>query len=46
MSRRLTRAVVVFLVVFAAAQLVRPERANPATDASRARVLANGVRRD
>src|SRR5215813_2258199 len=34
MSRRLKLAVVVF-VVFAAAQLVRPERANPATDASR-----------
>ena len=34
MSRRLKLAAVVF-VVFAAAQLVRPERANPATDASR-----------
>ena len=34
MSRRLKLAVVVF-VVFAAAQLVRPERANPAIDASR-----------
>ncbi len=36
MSRRLKRAAVVFVVVFAAAQLVRPERANPATDPSRA----------
>jgi hypothetical protein len=34
MSRRLKLAVVVF-VVFAAAQLIRPERANPATDVSR-----------
>src|SRR5215468_9730426 len=34
MSRRLKLAAGVF-VVFAAAQLVRPERANPATDASR-----------
>jgi heme-binding protein len=34
MSRRLKLAAVVF-VVFAAAQLVRPERANPASDASR-----------
>jgi heme-binding protein len=29
---RLKQASVVFIVVFAAAQLVRPERANPATD--------------
>ena len=35
MSRRLKQAAVVFLVIFAVAQLVRPERANPATDASR-----------
>ena len=35
MSRRLKQAAVVFVIVFAAAQLVRPERANPATDASR-----------
>ena len=35
MSRRLKQTAVVFVVVFAAAQLVRPERANPATDASR-----------
>jgi hypothetical protein len=35
MSRRLKQAAVVFVVVFAAAQLVRPERANPVTDASR-----------
>src|SRR5262245_19652574 len=34
MSRPLKLAAVVF-VVFAAAQLIRPERANPATDASR-----------
>jgi hypothetical protein len=34
-SRRLKQAAVVFVVVFAAAQLVRPERANPATDVSR-----------
>ena len=32
MSRRMKQAAVVFVVVFAAAQLVRPERANPATD--------------
>jgi hypothetical protein len=35
MNRRLKQAAVIFVVVFAAAQLVRPERANPATDASR-----------
>src|SRR5262245_5785963 len=35
MSRRLKQAAVVFVVIFAAAQLVRPERANPPTDASR-----------
>jgi heme-binding protein len=35
MSRRLKRAAVVLLVVFAAAQLVRPGRANPPIDASR-----------
>ena len=35
MSRRLKQAAVVFIIVLAAAQLVRPERANPATDASR-----------
>ena len=34
MSRRLKLAAIVF-VVFAVVQLVRPERANPATDASR-----------
>jgi heme-binding protein len=31
MNRRLKQAAVVFVVVFAAAQLVRPDRANPAT---------------
>ncbi len=35
MSRRMRQAAVVFVVVFAAAQLVRPERGNPATDATR-----------
>ena len=35
MTKRLKQALVVFVVVFAAAQLVRPERANPATDPSR-----------
>lgn len=35
MSRRLKQAAVVFVAVFAAAQLVRPGRANPPTDASR-----------
>jgi len=34
MSRRLKQAAVIF-VIFAAAQLVRPERANPPTDQSR-----------
>jgi heme-binding protein len=47
MSRRLKQAAVVFVVVFVAAQLVRPERANPASDVSRtiqARVgTANGL---
>ena len=35
MSRRLKQVAVVAVVVFAAAQLVRPERANPPTDVSR-----------
>jgi hypothetical protein len=35
MSRRLKQIAVVFIVVFAAAQLVRPERTNPPTDATR-----------
>src|SRR5262245_64676484 len=35
MSKRLKQSAVVFVVVFAAAQLVRPERANPPTDVSR-----------
>jgi Haem-binding domain len=33
--RKLTQAVVVFIVVFAVAQFVRPVRANPAIDAGR-----------
>lgn len=35
MARRLTRIAVVFVATFAAAQLVRPDRTNPPTDASR-----------
>jgi hypothetical protein len=35
MSRRLMQAAMVFVVVFAAAQLVRPQRANPPVDAGR-----------
>ncbi|HEY6927995.1 MAG TPA: heme-binding domain-containing protein [Steroidobacteraceae bacterium] len=35
MSRRLKQAAVLFAVVFVAAQLVRPARANPPTDVSR-----------
>jgi hypothetical protein len=35
MRRRLKQAAVAFVLVFAAAQFVRPERANPPTDASR-----------
>ena len=35
MSRRLKQVAVVFVVVFAAAQLIRPERANPTTDSNR-----------
>lgn len=35
MNRRLKQAAIVFVVVFATAQLVRPERANPPTDARR-----------
>ena len=35
MSRRVKQAAVVFVIVFAAAQLVRPERANPPTDINR-----------
>ena len=35
MRRRHKQASVVFVVVFAAAQLIRPERTNPPTDVSR-----------
>ena len=35
MSRRLTRTAIVFVGAFAVAQLVRPDRTNPPTDASR-----------
>jgi hypothetical protein len=35
MGRRLKQAAIVLVVVFAAAQLVRPERTNPTTDPSR-----------
>ena len=35
MRKRLRQAAVVFIVAFAAAQLVRPERTNPATDPAR-----------
>jgi hypothetical protein len=35
MSRRLKQAAVVFVLVFVAAQLARPERVNPPTDPSR-----------
>lgn len=34
MNRRLKQIAIGFVIVFVAAQLVRPERANPATDAS------------
>jgi heme-binding protein len=34
-SRRRKQAAVVFIIVFAATQFVRPERANPATDVHR-----------
>src|SRR4051812_25842551 len=34
-TRRLKQAVLVFVVIFAAAQLVRPNRANPPTDSGR-----------
>ena len=36
MRRRLKQAVLVFVVVFATAQLIRPDRANPPIDPSRA----------
>ena len=35
MIRRLKQAAIVIVIAFAAAQLVRPERANPTTDVSR-----------
>ena len=35
MSRRLKEAAVIFVVVLAAAQFIRPDRTNPATDISR-----------
>ena len=34
MRRRVKQVTVVFVIVFAAAQLIRPERVNPATDAA------------
>jgi hypothetical protein len=34
MNRRLKKAAFIFIVVLVAVQLVRPERANPTTDAS------------
>ena len=37
MSRRLKQAAILFVAIFAAAQLIRPDRANPATDPSRSR---------
>jgi hypothetical protein len=45
-SRRLKQAAVVFIIVFAAAQFVRPERANPATDARRTIQAHVGQRAD
>lgn len=36
MARRLKQAIVVFVVVFAGAQLIRPARTNPATNPGRA----------
>src|SRR5262245_1023317 len=35
MSKRFTQAIVVFVVAFAGAQLIRPERANPPIDPGR-----------
>ena len=35
MGRRLKQAAVVFVVIFAASQLIRPDRTNPPTDMSR-----------
>lgn len=35
MSRRVKQVALIFVIVLAAAQLIRPGRANPATDASR-----------
>lgn len=35
MTKRLKQAAIVLVIAFAAAQLVRPDRENPATDASR-----------
>lgn len=43
MSKRLTLFAVIFVGVFAAAQLVRPDRSNPATDASRTIQAQMGV---
>jgi len=36
MGRRLKNAAIILIILFAAAQLVRPSHANPPTDASRA----------
>jgi hypothetical protein len=42
-TRRLKQAAVVFVVVFDAAQLVRPERASPPTAARFALVFVEGT---
>ena len=35
MAKRITQAAIIFVLVLAAAQFIRPDRTNPATDASR-----------
>ena len=46
MGRRVKQAAVVFVVVFAGAQLFRPDRANPATDAGRTIQAQAGTTRE
>jgi Haem-binding domain len=46
MRKRLKQAAIVFVVVFAAAQFVRPDRANPKTDPSRTIQTHEGTTRE
>jgi hypothetical protein len=46
MAKRLEKAAVVFVVVLVAAQLIRPDRTNPATDATRTIAAQAGTQKE